>query len=287
MSSRFTVPELANKKRNAEKIVMVAAYDAPGTRAAEAGGADIILVGDSVGMVLLGHERTTSITMSEMLVFAGAVARTATSTLVIGDMPFMSYQESNRIAIRNAGRFISEAGTDAVKLEGGGVMVDRVRAIASTGISVVGHLGLTPQSAAALGGFRSQAKTAKAAMTLIDEGMRLQDAGACAIVLEAIPPEVASALTKKLEIPTIGIGSGPDVNGQVLVLNDLIGLSQGPYPRFLKRYADAHSLYEGAVHDFAADVRQGRFPMAEHTYKFASESERELFEGLLESVKTS
>jgi 3-methyl-2-oxobutanoate hydroxymethyltransferase len=217
-------------------------------------------------MVVLGRESTNDVTMEEMLLLTRAVSRGAGDAIVVGDMPFMSYQPSDELAIANAGRFIAEGGAQAVKLEGGGRMVERVRAIVESGIAVIGHLGLTPQSAPALGGFRAQARTAEAARRLLDDALAIQAAGAVALVLEAIPPQVASMVTARLDIPTIGIGAGAGTDGQVLVWHDLLGYGER-VPRFVRRYADVPDAIDEALRAFAQDVRAGSFPAVEHTYE--------------------
>lgn len=277
---KLPLPELAAMKRRGEKIVMVTAYDAPGARFAEDAGVDAILVGDTAAMVVLGYEGTTvPVTMEEMLFLARTVARAARRPIVIGDMPFGSYQVSDEEAVRNAIRFFKEARTDAVKLEGAGPSVSRARAIAEAGIPVMGHVGLTPQSATMLGGFKTQGKTAEQAHRLIDEALALEDAGCFSVVLEAVPAPVAAEITRRLEVPTIGIGAGRECDGQVLVYHDLLGLSEGHLPRFVKRYASLSREIRDALEAYAADVRSGDFPDDEHTYSMAEEELTE-FEAL-------
>jgi len=268
-------------KSRGDKIVMVTAYDAPGARFAEDAGIDVILVGDTAAMVVLGYEGTTvPVTMDEMLFLARTVARAARRPIVIGDMPFGSYQVSDEEAVRNAIRFFKEARTDAVKLEGAGPSVSRARAIAEAGIPVMGHIGLTPQSATMLGGFKTQGKTAEQARRLVDDALALEDAGCFAVVLEAVPAPVAAEITRRLAVPTIGIGAGPDCDGQVLVYHDLLGLSEGHLPRFVKRYASLSREIRDALEAYAADVRSGNFPDAAHTYAMPEE-ESAAFEGLV------
>jgi 3-methyl-2-oxobutanoate hydroxymethyltransferase len=276
---KLPLPELAEMKRRGEKIVMVTAYDAPGARFAEDAGIDIILVGDTAAMVVLGHEGTTvPVTMDEMLFLTRTVARAARRPIVIGDMPFGSYQVSDEDAVRNAIRFVKEAGADAVKLEGAGPSVSRARAIVEAGIPVMGHVGLTPQSATQLGGFKTQGKTAEKARVLVEGALALEDVGCFSVVLEAVPSPVASEITRRLSVPTIGIGAGPDADGQVLVYHDLLGLSEGHLPRFVKRYANLSREIRDALEHYVHDVRTGAFPEEQHTYAMADE-ERELFEG--------
>jgi 3-methyl-2-oxobutanoate hydroxymethyltransferase len=266
-------------KRRGEKIVMVTAYDAPGARFAEDAGVDIILVGDTAAMVVLGHEGTTvPVTMDEMLFLTRTVARAARRPVVIGDMPFGSFQVSDEDAVRNAIRFVKEAGTDAVKLEGAGPSVSRARAIVEAGIPVMGHVGLTPQSATQLGGFKTQGKTAEKARALVEGALALEEVGCFSIVLEAVPSPVAAEITRRLSVPTIGIGAGPDCDGQVLVYHDLLGLSEGHLPRFVKRYANLSREIRDALEHYVHDVRTGAFPEGQHTYAMADE-ERERFEG--------
>ena len=266
-AAKLALPELAEMKRRGDKIVMVTAYDMPGARFAEDAGIDMLLVGDTAAMVVLGHEGTTvPVTMDEMLFLTRAVTRAVRRPIVVGDMPFGSYQVSDEDAVRNAIRFFKESGADAVKLEGAGPMVARARAIVEAGIPVVGHIGLTPQSATKLGGFKTQGKTAEAAQSLVDEALALEDAGCFALVLEAVPAPVADEITRRVSIPTIGIGAGAGCDGQVLVYHDLLGLTEGHLPRFVKRYASLSREIRDALEAYAADVRGGTFPGVEHTY---------------------
>lgn len=269
--AKLPLPELAEMKRRGEKIVMVTAYDAPGARFAEDAGIDVVLVGDTAAMVVLGHEGTVPVTMDEMLFLTRTVARAARRPIVVGDMPFGSYQVSDEDAVRNAIRFVKEAGADAVKLEGAGPSVSRVRAIVGAGIPVMGHVGLTPQSATMLGGFKTQGKTAAKARRVIADARELEAAGCFSIVLEAIPAPVAERITDELAIPTIGIGAGSACDGQVLVYHDLLGLSEGHLPRFVKRYANLSREIRDALEAYAADVRTGAFPEPEHTYAMSQE----------------
>jgi 3-methyl-2-oxobutanoate hydroxymethyltransferase len=261
---------------------MVTAYDYPGGRLADAAGVDVVLVGDSAAMTVFGHDSTVPATMDEMVVLTGAVARAATRPLVVGDMPFGSFQVSDESAVENAVRFVKEAGADAVKLEGAGPMLSRVLALVGAGIPVMGHVGLTPQSAAMLGGFRAQGRTAAKARQLLADALALEQAGCFAVVLEAVPAPVAARVTEALAVPTIGIGSGSGCDGQVLVFHDLLGLYEGPAPRFVKRYADLAGEVRGALERFAADVRSGAFPEEAHTYSIPDE-ELAAFEAALVS----
>jgi 3-methyl-2-oxobutanoate hydroxymethyltransferase len=262
-----TVPRLAEMKRNGQPIVMVTAYDFPSAQVVEEAGADVVLVGDTAAMVVLGHDATTPVGMDEMVTMAAAVRRGLRTPLLIGDMPFGSYESSDEHAIENAQRFVREAGCAAVKLERGGASVERARAISRSGIPVMGHVGLTPQSASALGGFRTQGKTAEAAAQIARDAFALQAAGCFAIVFEAVPAAVADALMPRIEIPVIGIGAGLATDGQVLVFHDLLGISRGPHsPRFVKRYAEIGDRMVEGVRAYAGEVRARRFPDAEHVY---------------------
>jgi 3-methyl-2-oxobutanoate hydroxymethyltransferase len=266
-----TVPELVEMKKRGERIVMVTAYDFPGARLADSAGVDIVLVGDSAAMTVLGRDSTVPATMDEMVMLAGAAARGAERPLVVADMPFGSFQVSDEEAVRNGVRFLKEAGADAVKVEGAGPTLSRVRALVGAGIPVMGHVGLTPQSAAMLGGFRAQGRTATKAAELLDHALALERAGCFSIVLEAVPAPVAARITQALAVPTIGIGSGLHCDGQVLVYHDLLGLYEGRAARFVKRYADVAAEIRGALERFAAEVRSGAFPEERHTYAIPEE----------------
>ena len=274
---RVPITELAEMKTRRQPIVMVTAYDAPGGRLADEAGADLILVGDSAAMTVLGYDATTPATMEEMLILTRAVTRGARRPLVIADMPFGSFQISDEDAVRNAIRFVKEAGADAVKLEGAGTMLARARAIVAAGIPVMGHIGLTPQSATLLGGFKAQGRSAEKALALLDEARALEAAGCFSLVLEAVPALVAARITASISIPTIGIGAGVDCDGQVLVWHDLLGLYEGRTARFVKRYAEIGSAIRGALEAYADDVRERRFPEERHTYAMPDE-ELALFE---------
>jgi 3-methyl-2-oxobutanoate hydroxymethyltransferase len=274
---KLPITELPEMKARQQAIVMVTAYDAPGGRLADEAGADLVLVGDSAAMTVLGHESTVPATMDEMLILTRAVARGASRPLVIADMPFGSFQVSDEDAVRNAIRFVKEAGADAVKLEGAGAMLSRVRAIVAAGIPVMGHLGLTPQSATMLGGFKAQGRTAEKAIALLRDARALEAEGCFSLVLEAVPAPVAARITRELAIPTIGIGAGAECDGQVLVWHDLLGLYDGRAARFVKRYADVGDTIRAALSEYAADVRERRFPEEQHTYAMPDE-ELVLFE---------
>ncbi|MCG6567849.1 3-methyl-2-oxobutanoate hydroxymethyltransferase [Tessaracoccus sp. ZS01] len=264
---RVTPPSLAAMKRDGERIVMVTAYDYPGALAAEEAGVDVVLVGDSGAMTVLGHENTAAVTVDEMLVLTAAVRRGLTTPLLVADLPFGSYEVSDEQAVATALRFMKEAGSDAVKLEGGGAMpASRAAAIVAAGIPVMGHVGLTPQTATALGGFKAQGRTAASALRVADEARKLQDVGCFAVVFEAIPAEVAADIREMLDIVVIGIGAGPATDGQVLVFHDLLGLGTGGSARFVKRYADLHSRAVGGLRAFADEVRDGSYPAPEHCY---------------------
>jgi len=279
---KITTLALQQKKQRGEAISMLTAYDYPTALALDRAGIDSILVGDSLGMVVLGYENTLPVTMEDMLHHCKAVARGARCALLIGDMPFMSYQVSLDQALRNAGRFLQEGGMDAVKLEGGRARLQAVRAIVEAGIPVMGHLGLTPQSVHQFGGFRAQGKTAAAAKTLYEEAFLLQEAGCFSLVLEAIPGRLASLISARLEIPTLGIGAGVGCDGQVLVTHDLLGLFDRFTPRFARRYADLHSQMAAALAAYKADVAGRAFPAPENTLEMP-DGQWELFLERIES----
>jgi 3-methyl-2-oxobutanoate hydroxymethyltransferase len=263
----MTLPLLVDKKRLGEPIVMVTAYDYPSARAAEAAGVDLVLVGDSAATTVLGYNATAPVELDDMLVLARAVRRGLRAPLMIGDLPFGSYEVSDEQAITSALRMVKEAGCEAIKLEGGGeASVSRARAIVGAGIPVMGHVGLTPQTATALGGWKAQGRTATAAARIAAEALALQRAGCFALVFEAIPSAVTEELMPRVEIPVIGIGAGPATDGQVLVFHDLLGIRDGLGPRFVKRYASLQEEMNAGVTAFAEDVRTGRYPGPEHTY---------------------
>jgi 3-methyl-2-oxobutanoate hydroxymethyltransferase len=275
---RVTTATLRSLRARREPAVWITAYDYPTAVFADRAGADVLLVGDSAAMTMLGHESTTSITMDEMLVFTRAVCRGATRALVVGDMPFLSYQVSNAHAVRNAGAFIT-AGCSAVKCEGGRRVAPRVRAIADAGIAVMGHLGLTPQSLGQLGGFRVQGKNLAAAERLLDDALALQEAGAFAVLLEAIPAETAAFVRERVDVLVYGIGAGPHVDGQLVIVHDVLGSFIGDIaPRFVRRYAEIGEATEQAIRAYAADVRAGRFPAPEHCYPMDDACAAELLE---------
>jgi 3-methyl-2-oxobutanoate hydroxymethyltransferase len=262
---KITTLVFRQKKEQGIPLTMLTAYDYPTAMALDRAGIDAILVGDSLAMVVLGYENTLPVTMDEMLHHCRAVARGAKSALMIGDMPFMSYQVSAEEALRNAGRFLQQAGMDAIKLEGGRERLEAVRAIVGAGIPVMGHLGLTPQSVHQLGGFRPQGKTASAAQRLLEDALLLEDAGCFSLVLESVPARLAAHISKHLSIPTIGIGAGAGCDGQVLVTHDLLGLFDRFTPKFVKKYANLHTEMQAAFTAYIADVQSQAFPAQEHT----------------------
>jgi 3-methyl-2-oxobutanoate hydroxymethyltransferase len=265
-----TIGTLAQKKAAHEPIVMVTAYDHPGARAAEAAGVDAVLVGDSAAMTVLGYDSTVSVTVDELLMLTAAVRRGLSEPLLIGDLPFGSYEASDEQAVRTAQRFMKEAGVDAVKIERGGTTVARARAIVDAGIPVMGHVGLTPQSVGALGGYRAQGRTAEAARRVADDALALQAAGCFALVFEAIPSEATAAIVPQLSVPVIGIGAGPAADGQVLVFHDLLGLAEGHQARFVKRYAELGAAAADGIRAYADEVRSRAYPAPEHGYGMAA-----------------
>jgi 3-methyl-2-oxobutanoate hydroxymethyltransferase len=273
---KLTLTQLADMKSRGEKIVMVTAYDASGARLAEQAGIDILLVGDTAGMVVLGHDGTVPVTVDEMLFMTRSVSGAVERPVVVGDMPFGSYHVSDEDALRNAIRFVKEASADVVKLEGAGPSLSRVRAIVSAGIPVMGHVGLTPQSETILGGFKTQGRTAAKARQLLADALALEAAGCFSIVLEAVPVPVAARITESLTVPTIGIGAGAACDGQVLVYHDLLGLTEGRAPRFVKRYANLAGEIREALTTYADEVRSGVYPAPENTYAMP-EDELEVF----------
>jgi 3-methyl-2-oxobutanoate hydroxymethyltransferase len=270
-TGKLPLTDLAEMKRRGERIVMVTAYDYPSGRLADAAGVDLVLVGDSAAMTVLGHDSTVPATMDDMVFLARATARGAKRPLVVADLPFGSYQVSDEDAVRNAVRFVKEAGVDAVKVEGAGPTLDRVRAIVGAGVPVMGHVGLTPQSATMLGGYRAQGRTARKALELLEDAAALEDAGAFSVVLECVPAPVAARVSRTLTVPTIGIGAGAACDGQVLVFHDMLGLYEARSPRFVKRYAELGVAARDALERYAAEVRSGSFPGPEHTYAMPEE----------------
>lgn len=260
-----SLPELAEKKRLGEPIVMVTAYDYPSAQVAEAAGVDVVLVGDSGAMTVLGYPSTVPVSVEEMLMLCAATRRGLRTPLLVADLPFGSYEASNEQAVATAQRFVKEGGAEAVKLEGG-AMAERARAIAQAGVPVMGHVGLTPQTATQLGGYRAQGRTGGRAAEVARDALALQEAGCFAIVFEAIPAAVAHELMERMEIPVIGIGAGAATDGQVLVFHDLLGIREGVGARFVKRYADIQDEMVAGVRAYVADVRTHRYPAPDHTY---------------------
>jgi len=273
---KITIVDIKAKKEKKQKITMLTAYDYPTALLMDRAEIDMILVGDSVGMVVLGYESTVAVTMEEMIHHSKAVRRAVKYALVIGDMPFMSYNVSREEAIRNAGRFIKEAGCDAVKLEWVNNVVEITKAIVDSGIPVMGHIGLTPQTAGQLGGFKVQGKDAETANRLLDSALKLQEAGCFSIVLECIPDEIAKLITEKLTIPTIGIGAGIDCDGQVLVTHDMLGLFERFTPKFVKQYTNLSPEIFKAISRYKEEVENLKFPSKEHTFQIKSEELRKI-----------
>src|SRR5690242_12548176 len=271
---------LTEKKALGEPIVMVTAYDYPSASVAEEAGVDLVLVGDSGAMTVLGYESTVPVTLDEMLMLAAAARRGLTTPMLIGDLPFGSYEGSDVEAVKTAQRFVKEAGCDAVKLERGGSSVQRAKAIVDSGIPVMGHVGLTPQTATALGGYRSQGRTAEKAMQVVGDALALQEAGCFAIVFEAVPADLTEAVMPHIEIPVIGIGAGPASDGQVLVFHDLLGIYDGHAARFAKRFADVRAHMVAGVAEYAAEVRSRAFPAPEHCYSIDDHQLAEFRAGL-------
>jgi 3-methyl-2-oxobutanoate hydroxymethyltransferase len=268
---KVTVNTLHEMYQASQKISMITCYDFPNAVLVDRAGMDIVLVGDSVAMTVLGYPGTLPMTMDEMLVFAKAVTRGAKHPFVLGDMPYMSYQVSAGEAVRNAGRFMAEANTDGIKLEGGGVMVKVAKAIIDAGIPVMGHLGLTPQSMAMMGGFKVQGRSGEAAKRILDDALALEEVGCFAILLELVPARIAEYITQKLSIPTISIGSGAACSGQCLIYHDAIGMFEAFTPKHVKRYADVAKVTQDALNEYVADVKEKRFPGPEHIFRIPAD----------------
>lgn len=266
-----TAATLMSQKQSGEKITMLTAYDYTTACIADECGVNSILVGDSLGMVMLGYDTTLPVTMEDMIHHTKAVSRGAKNAFIVGDMPFMSYQTSVYDAVVNAGRLIKEGGAHAVKLEGGAAVCPQIKAIVDSSIPVVAHLGLTPQSVNAFGGFKVQGKTYDKAKQIIDDALKIQEAGACAVVLECVPADLAAIITEKLTIPTIGIGAGAQCDGQVLVYQDMLGMTAGHTPKFAKLFADVGALMREGFKAYISETQSGKFPAAEHTFKIDSE----------------
>jgi 3-methyl-2-oxobutanoate hydroxymethyltransferase len=281
----MTLPRLAEKKRLGEPIVMVTAYDYPSAQVAQEAGVDVVLVGDSGAMTVLGYPSTVPVTMDEMVMLAAAARRGLSTPLLVADLPFGSYEASDELAVAAAQRFVKDAGVDAVKLERGGTSVQRARAIVAAGIPVMGHLGLTPQTATALGGYRAQGRSASEAIAVARDALALQQAGCFAVVLEAIPAAVTRELMAHLQIPVIGIGAGAATDGQVLVFHDLLGIYDGHVARFAKRYGDVRAHMVAGIAEYAAEVRGRAFPAPEHCYSI-EEEQLGRFQAQLEAMTT-
>lgn len=282
--SQRTLNDFYEMKRKGEKITFLTAYDFPTAQFAEEAGLDMLLVGDSLGMCIYGYQGTTPVTMDQMIYHAEAVKRGAPHTFVIGDMPFLSYQISTASAIRNAGRFIKEANCDAIKLEGGKRVVPQVQAIVDAGIVVIGHIGLTPQSSGQLGGHKAQGRTAESAMMLYQDALALRNAGIHMLLLEAVPPEVGAFITRKLEIPVLSIGAGPECDGQLLIVSDMIGQFQAFTPKFVKKFCNLAGLVTQAMREYCSEVRNKTFPTDGHCYHMLK-GEKEKFLNLIKNVK--
>lgn len=278
--SKVTLPQLLELKRSGQKITMITAYDYPTGVWAERAGIDIVLVGDSMAMTVLGYSTTLPATMAELISHSQAVTRGCKSAFVLGDMPYMSYQPSIEIAVQNAGRFMSEGGCDGIKLEGGITMADRVEAIVNAGIPVMGHLGLTPQSMSMLGGFKVQGKDALMAKRIIDDAKVLEEAGAFAVLLECVPSKVSKLVTEGAEIPIISIGAGPDCDGQLLIFHDMFGLYPAFTPKFAKQYADVGETIVQGLKRYAEEVREGLFPEPKHGFTISDQQYEELLKML-------
>ena len=267
MTDKVTVPAIIKMKQRGEKITCLTAYDYSFARILDAAGVDILLVGDSVGSVVQGQANTLPVTLDEMIYHTKAVVRGRTRALVVGDMPFLSFQVSKEQAVQNAGRFLQDAGAEAVKLEGGVAMRKTIAAITRVGIPVMGHVGLTPQSVHRFGGYKIQGKDKERRKTIVNDALAVEEAGGFAIVLEGMPAELAQEITERLTIPTIGIGAGSNCDGQVLVIHDMLGLFDDFTPKFVKRYADLKSIMTGAVESFIKEVREQKFPGEEHSFR--------------------
>ena len=264
--SKCSIHDLRRMKREGEKVSWLTAYDYPTARFAEEAGLDLLLVGDTLGMCVYGYESTVPVTMDQCIAHSQAVRRGAPHTFVIGDMPFMSYQKSDEDAVANAGRFLKEAMVDAIKLEGGRRVITRIKAILDAGMVVCGHIGLTPQSSGQLGGHKAQGRTADSAQALVEDALAIEEAGAQLLLLEAVPPEVAGFITRRLAIPVYSIGAGPDCDGQLLIVSDMIGQFQAFTPKFVKKYADVAGIVTAAMTSYVRDVKTGTFPADEHCY---------------------
>ncbi|RJX34988.1 MAG: 3-methyl-2-oxobutanoate hydroxymethyltransferase [Desulfarculus sp.] len=277
---KLTIQDFYRMKAEGQKITWITSYDFPTAQFAEAAGLDMILVGDSLGMCVYGYESTVPVTMGQCILHSEAVRRGAPRTFVVGDMPFLSYQTSTPEAVYNAGRFLKEARVDAVKLEGGVRVAAQIRAIVEAGILVIGHIGLTPQSSGLLGGHKAQGRTAEAARVVVEDARAVAEAGAQMLLVEAVPPEVTGFIARDLSLPVLSIGAGPDCDGQLLIVSDLIGQFQAFRPKFVRRYCNVAEMVTKALGDYCADVRAGRFPAEEHCYRMLP-GEQEKFQALM------
>ncbi|MHA2603382.1 MAG: 3-methyl-2-oxobutanoate hydroxymethyltransferase [Candidatus Thorarchaeota archaeon SMTZ1-83] len=275
--ARKTTFSIRLMKKKGKKIVMLTAYDAPSAQILSECGVDIILVGDSVGNTLLGYESTVPVTLDDVIHHSAAVARAKPDSLIVGDMPFMSYKVSVEQALENCARMLQDGGAEAVKIEGAGREIEIVRAVVAAGIPVMGHIGLTPQSIFEVGGYRVQGRTAKQTKEMVKQAQALEEAGAFSIVIELVPSETAKVITESIGIPTIGIGAGPNCDGQVLVLHDMLGLFQDFKPKFVKRYANIREVIQNAVNEFSTDVREGKFPDSDYSFEMTEEETGRLY----------
>ncbi|MFW9967055.1 MAG: 3-methyl-2-oxobutanoate hydroxymethyltransferase [Candidatus Thorarchaeota archaeon] len=275
--ARKTTFSIRLMKKKGKKIVMLTAYDAPSAQILSECGVDIILVGDSVGNALLGYESTVPVTLDDVIHHSAAVARAKPNSLIVGDMPFMSYKVSEEQALENCALMLQEGGAEAVKIEGARREIEIVRAVVDSGIPVMGHIGLTPQSIFEVGGYRVQGRTAKQTKEMVKQAQALEEAGAFSIVIELVPSETAKVITESIGIPTIGIGAGPHCDGQVLVLHDMLGLFQDFKPKFVKRYANIREVIQNAVKEFSTDVREGKFPDPEYSFEMTEEETGRLY----------
>ena len=281
---KISIHDLYQKKTAGESVSWLTCYDFPTAQFQEAAGVEMILVGDSMGMCVYGYSSTVPVTMDQCIVHTEAVRRGAPTAFVIGDMPFMSYQESDQVAVANAGRFLKEANVDAIKLEGGVRTVSRIRAIVDAGIVVCGHIGLTPQSSGQLGGHKAQGRTADSAELVVQDALAIQEAGAQLLLLEAVPPELSSFITRKLDIPVYGIGAGLDTDGQLLIVSDLVGQFQAFTPKFVKKYCDVAQVYTDAFKAYINDVKENAFPEDQHCYHIIK-GEEENFANMIKNYE--
>ncbi len=281
--AKKNIIDFAEMKRKGEKVTWITAYDFPTASLVEQAGLDMILVGDSLGMVVYGYPGTIPVTMDQMIYHTEAVRRGAPNTFVIGDMPFLSYQKSVEDAITNAGRFYKEASVDAIKLEGGKRVVPQIQGIVDSGMVVVGHIGLTPQSSAQLGGFKPQGNTAQQAMTLLEDAKAVEAAGCSLLLVEGVPPETGKIITETLSIPVYGIGAGPYCDGQVIIVSDMLGLFEVFTPKFVKKYTNLAEIMREAFREYAREIREGKFPTPEHCYKMRP-GEKEKLEEMLKKT---